>query len=84
LNYIPVIQNDYFVRIAYRRKPVRDYDARAATAADVLVYNLLGDCIERACSFIHDYDSWVCGERAGNLKPLLLTAAKISSALAYL
>src|SRR6185295_19973744 len=75
-----VVHDDDLVAVPNRAQAVRDDQAGAAAAAEVIVDRLLGGRVERAGRLVEHEDARVADQRERDLHALPLTAAEIAAA----
>jgi len=75
----PVLEHDNFVAIAYRTEPMRDNDAGAAPAPQVVVDGLFGDRIQCGRGLVHHKNGGIGDEGPCYLDTLTLASAEVGA-----
>src|SRR4051794_909106 len=81
LDDLAVVENEDLVAVADRADAVRRDDARAAAAREIRQDRLLGQRVEGARGLVEDQERGVADQRPGDLEPLALAAAQVTSPL---
>src|SRR6202012_3361303 len=75
-----LLQHDDLVTVADGAEAMRDDDAGAAPAAQIVVNRLFGNRVERSGRLIEHDNRRICYQRAGDFNSLTLAPAEIRSA----
>ena len=80
LHHLAATQDDNLVAVTNRAEAMSDDQASTAAAAKVVVDQFFRLRIKSAGRFVEDHNAWAASQRARDLQPLTLSAAKIPPA----